>query len=1088
MNTSIKIAALASVVVLGVIIGGLVFLTSDGDEAEYGSSFDGVSVEETTEAPAETESAEESGRFRKVERGDKIIRGSVKVSVEVQEKTRERVLRNARVRVFRRSETDRIGTEIDVRTLDGFEGKAGSQAFLLEPASYEVMAQAAGYTGNSMKIVLVKDQAPVSLVFQLERGNSISGIVVDRDRKPISGARVFAFKELASPDEDMEGLLRRMVDLEKLNKEVHSETVTGADGKFQLDGLESYWYSIRAVAKTYSPGTTSEIRAPKQGLKLVLDKGGVFEGVVQNEGGAPLSGARVTAYVEPVDVGLFEVIMIKNRPPVEEFETGSDGNFRLESLGAGLYNFLVTAPMHQEHRELRLRILPGANPAKVFKLKGGNLISGYVRGPADEPVVGARIRANPVGVHVQPRDQIKIDFSQNDRLTDENGFFKFDTLVDARYMLMVSHEDYESLQRKDVQPSEEEVNLRLGNGGRLAGYVLDAQTQDPIVGATVSASDLANLRKEAITDEEGAYVIGGLSSGRRPVNVYVRAENYARQKKQVAIRKGQEFEQIFELYQTGGVIGTVVNTSGDPMPGAHVEVRPAADSTPTLRVLGNGTTDRAGGFIIGNVEPGEELEVRVKVTGYLESFTDKFALASGQQLEIGKIVVQLGGEIEGAVVNSEGRPVNGVWVEARPEGGTDLVPGTSVQTSDGGKFLLRGLHKGKYALIAKGTGYVDSHTPDVEVREGTRKTGLQIVLEQGGKLDGIVVNSENEPIQGAEVIVRDLGAGRKEHRAVTNAQGSFAFTSIIAEDFVEVEVNNKDYGTFLAEEIKVGTSDLRVELKSLAVIIGRVVDPEGNPAKSFSVRPQSKSGQSKSGSRLRARNFNPVDGRFEYKGVSDGIYTLSIRSLQYAAVTLTDLRVEAGDVLDLGDIQLNEGGTVTGSVVAAGTNEPVEGARVRVVQGARAFQPGKATSIVTTDAAGEFFFSGLKDQVLALEVSHGNFAKQRVNDVDPRISGKSQGLLVELAAAATISGVVVDSRRQPVRSIAVYLIGADKSTSSSGGTTKTDSEGIFEFLGVAPGTYTVKAHRFGNPPVSAEVSLQTVSGQHHEVVVELQGK
>ena len=187
MNTSIKIAALASVVVLGVIIGGLVFLTSDGDEAEYGS-LDGVSVEETTEAPAETESAEESGKFRKVERGDKIIRGSVKVSVEVQEKTRERVLRNARVRVFRRSETDRIGTEIDVRTLDGFEGKAGSQAFLLEPGSYEVMAQAAGYTGNSMKIVLVKDQAPVSLVFQLERGNSISGIVVDRDRKPISGA------------------------------------------------------------------------------------------------------------------------------------------------------------------------------------------------------------------------------------------------------------------------------------------------------------------------------------------------------------------------------------------------------------------------------------------------------------------------------------------------------------------------------------------------------------------------------------------------------------------------------------------------------------------------------------------------------------------------------------------------------------------------------------------------------------------------------------------------------------------------------------------------------------------------------------
>ena len=75
--------------------------------------------------------------------------------------------------------------------------------------------------------------------------------------KPIAGARVFAFKELASPDEDLEGLLRRMVDLEKLNEEVHSETVTGADGKFQLDGLETFWYSIRVGPITPSPPAIS---------------------------------------------------------------------------------------------------------------------------------------------------------------------------------------------------------------------------------------------------------------------------------------------------------------------------------------------------------------------------------------------------------------------------------------------------------------------------------------------------------------------------------------------------------------------------------------------------------------------------------------------------------------------------------------------------------------------------------------------------------------------------------------------------------------------------------------------------------------
>lgn len=1100
MNTSVKIAALVSVLIFGAIIGTGIFLTSDtGSNPDDSSS--GISYTEGEEKPAGTDSDAGTAGFRKVQPGEKIERGSVLVSAEVRDQSRDRVLRNARVRVFKRSETERIGSEIDIRGQAGFKSGPGSLTFSLEPGSYEVMAQCAGYTGETIQVVLVKGQEQQGLVFKLDRGTSISGIVVDGGGKPIAGARVFAFKELASPDEDLEGLLRRMVDLEKLNEEVHSETVTGADGKFQLDGLETFWYSIRAVASTFSPGTSSEVRAPRKDLRLVLEKGGVFEGVVQNEDGGPIPGAKVMAYVEPEDAGLFEVIMVKNRPPVEEKDTGASGAFKLESLGAGLYNFLVTAPKFQEHRELRLRIKSGANPSKAFVLKAGNMISGYVRGPEDEPVAGARVRANPVGVHVQPRDQIRINFEQNDQFTDADGFFSFDTLIGGEFMLMVSHKDYESLQRKDVQPSEEPVNLRLGFGGRLAGYVLDSQSGNAIVGAMVSASDIANLRKEAATDDKGAYVIGGLNSGRRPVNVYVRADGYARQKKQVSIRKGQEFEQIFELHQTGAVIGSVVNTAGDPMPGAHIEVRPSAESKATLRVLGNGTTDREGAFMIGNVESGEDLQVRVKLTGFLECYSETFVLATGQQVDAGKIVVQLGGEIEGVVVNSEGQPVNGVWVEARPEGGTDLIPGTSVQTSDGGKFLVRGLQAGKFDLIAKSAGFVDSQTPAVEVREGQRNTGIRIVLEQGGKLAGVVVNGEDQPIQGAEVIVRDLGAGLKEHRVVTNSRGAFEFTSIIAEDFVELEINNKDYGTYLDERVKVGTSDLRVELKPLAVIVGRVLDPAGQPAKSFSVKAQPNKGQARNGVRLRARNFNPADGRFEYKGVDDGIYSLSIRSLKYAAVTLTDLRVEAGEVVDVGDIQLSEGGAVNGIVVAAQTNEPIAGARVRVAQGARAFQPGKATSIVTTNATGEFFFTGLKDQVLVLEVSHPDFGKRRVSGVDPRVAGKSQGLVIELAAASSISGVVVDSRRQPIKKIAVYLIGADKSTTSSGGTTKTGPEGGFEFLGVTPGVYTVKAHKFGkaqpydpatNPkgsdyarPISAEVQVEAVSGEHHEVIIEM---
>ena len=270
MNTSVKIAALVSVLIFGAIIGAGIFLTSDTDPVP-GDPGGGISYTEEGEKPAGTDSGTEAVGFRKVQPGEKIERGSVLLSAEVRDKARDRILRNARIRVFKRSETERIGTEIDIRGQAGFKSGPGSATFSLEPGPYEIMAQCAGYTGETMQVVLVKDQEQQSLVFKLDRGTSISGIVVDRGGKPIAGARVFAFKELASPDEDLEGLLRRMVDLEKLNEEVHSETITGADGKFQLDGLETFWYSIRAVAATFSPGTSSEIRAPRKDLRLVLD-------------------------------------------------------------------------------------------------------------------------------------------------------------------------------------------------------------------------------------------------------------------------------------------------------------------------------------------------------------------------------------------------------------------------------------------------------------------------------------------------------------------------------------------------------------------------------------------------------------------------------------------------------------------------------------------------------------------------------------------------------------------------------------------------------------------------------------------------
>ena len=131
MNTSVKIAAVVSVLFFGAIIG--IFLATDSGTG-VNDAVEVVGVEETTAPEGKAGSDKDAGKFRRVGREEKIVRGSVKVSVEVREKARDRVLRNAKVRVFRKSETDRIGSEIDLQSLGGVEGKAGNVAFALERA------------------------------------------------------------------------------------------------------------------------------------------------------------------------------------------------------------------------------------------------------------------------------------------------------------------------------------------------------------------------------------------------------------------------------------------------------------------------------------------------------------------------------------------------------------------------------------------------------------------------------------------------------------------------------------------------------------------------------------------------------------------------------------------------------------------------------------------------------------------------------------------------------------------------------------------------------------------------------------------
>ena len=1045
MSAAVKAAILSVGLIVLIVAGYFVFTGGGGDvTTELGESTLEMAAHRAERDPERTPS-------RDTDLIDIPDRGSVAVEVEVVAAD-GRPLSKSRLKVVKVSDADRNRGAIvhDLPTRAGARG--GNFEFQLPPGTYEFQARCRGYAGEDRDVLLVNGQDPLKLLFELDSGTGISGRVLTEDGSPIPGAEVAAFRKLAAPDADLEETLRAIVDLEKFQQEIHHTAISAPDGTYQIDGLKSVWYSVRAVAKGFSPGTVASVLAPREGVDVRLATGGVLEGIVRASNGSPIEGAEVEAFSELEEAGLFEVILNKSRPPVDKQSTDSAGGFQLSQLGVGLYNFRVRAGGYQEYTEMKFRVSSGENPLKEFVLDLGFAVRGVVLDPDDQPLEGAKVRVSEVGGRSQ-RDQVNISFEGGDIATDENGTFAFDTLKDTSYMLMVWHDDYQSLQRRDVRPSDEELVINLPIGGQMQGTVLDTATGQPIPGAVVSVADVANVRKERVTDQGGDYFLSGLNTSRRNLTVYVKAKGYARARRQVKVHSNRKIQEDFELQGTATVSGRVTY-QGEEIAGAHVEARRFQADTNTPQIVGSGKTDVDGVFVITDVEPGAGMRIRVKKKTFLDGYSDEFTVNPGEQYDTDDIPLKLGGGVEGRVSASDGRPIAGCMVEARSPADTEMVKGhgtASVHTGADGSYRIQGLESGFVEIIFKAPKYVEVSLANIEVREGHQNIDQDIVLETAGVLTGFVFSADGGAVVNAEVVVRDFTDGVKEHRAVSNGSGEFSITSLASKDEVDLEVIHADYSSYEKEKVAVGDGVVEVVLDPLGRIKATVLDPDGQPVVNFSVQPQVAAGGKRNRKPLKSRNF--TDGSFDYRGVSDGEYDVSIRSLEHSVYTAKSVEVKAGEVVDLGEIILREGGRVTGRVVEAGTGKAIGGAKVSVVQGRSKFQDRTQSPVFYSKENGSFLFSGLRDGAVTLEVSHDDYSVQRIEDVTG-----DEDLVVELGAGIEISGTVRDADGNPLSGMTVYLM--TKGGGAAGKTAKVGAGGGYNFKGVAAGTYTIKAHKF----------------------------
>lgn len=963
------------------------------------------------------------------------------------------------------------------------------------PHGSYILEARSSYHRKERREVLIEAGTELHSRFELVPGLAISGRVLTRGGDPIAGASVAAVSELRGlssgrgPGSGIEELVEPLARLDR-GRSVDAVAATSLDGTFQLDGLGAETYRLRATAKGWAPGELRSVPAPREGVELRLDPGREVLVHAVDEDRGPVPRAKIRAFFEEETAGLLEKIFSKALPPIAEVETDAKGVARFETLGRGLYSFMADAPGRQRAQTSELRLPTKARIELV--LQQGAVLRGVVLGPDSEVVVGAQVRVTPRESGGAVRQERLGDFGDELHATsDESGGFEIDGLGAGPHLLTCSHRLYATLRQFDlhVRSGGEALTLRLDRGRRLWGRVLEAVTEWPLPGAVVKASDVGEIEKLAVADGHGVYVLEGLQKSAPTVQVLVFAKGHGRLLVDVAFGGEEALEKDLLLDRSSRVRTRVLNSGGVPIAGVRGHVWGVPPRAPEMRlVVGSGSSDEAGELVIEDVEPAAGCTLVLRKIGYLEATSPTFDVRPAEELALEPLTLERGGAISGTVVGARGEPVVGASVTfARASDSEQAVTQNSSSVTDAhGFFRLEGLPSGVVDLVASAPRRLETRLPGVTVAAEQETANLLLRMEAAGFLAGRVVDESGAAIPEALLICRDYSSGLRELRSTAGPDGVFRVDGLASRTMVELEVQGPLHAPSILPGVSVGTSDLVVVLNELGSVAGIVVDLDGAPVAAFTVE------LSRSGAGTVRRSFASPRGEFLHESLVSGIYTgrVSAPGVGYAVIDETELR--EGQHVSLGRIVLRPDGVLRGSVVDSLSGQGIAGAEVHRIRGVRSLDEWITTGgklegdeVTLTASDGTFEFQGVPPVSHTLRALAAGYGDGLLSGVLPEGLPGAREAKIALDSKGGVTGTVSDSKGKPVPGISVYLMGSDPAANR---VARADGSGAFSFEGVAPGRYTVKAHRFANqdaPGLAGEASVTIRLGGQAAVAIEV---
>jgi 5-hydroxyisourate hydrolase-like protein (transthyretin family) len=591
----------------------------------------------------------------------------------------------------------------------------------------------------------------------------------------------------------------------------------------------------------------------------------------------------------------------KLRSEVFLCSTDAEGFCRIAGLKPASFSFAT----QKDGYGMMLCSMPTPSPAqpapgpKIVELRPAQPIGGVVQDQDGKPIADVEVRINAHSNEVGG-----MAYLNRVVLTDKDGRWRVNGVPSEADTVSLELHHLEYLSGYDWKPLSDELGAaqafkhveHMAKGANVDGLVLDAKGQ-PVPRAAVT---LAPPRRGGfqygyvgvLTDASGRFHFGcardtrgDKNTGDSPTAVYVEVPGYAPMMKKIIIEPNVPPLE-FRLSAGRTVMVRIVNSDGQPIPGASVQLYPLPDD-PGNSISVTTTTDEQGRLQAANVPEGE-MRMTVEKRGFLTVKDHVLPASAGEHT----LTMTPGARVQGTVCDAEtGQPIPSFRATL-----TEATDFDVIQFHQSGEFS-----EGKYEfspkeklsidlwLIVSALGYKGAKSQAFRLEKGTRQMDFKLVKDpSSGKpatarpsgvrvVRGLVQDPNGRPAPKVTVVICPTWGAD----ATTDAEGKFkrlvspmgptgpGTWYLVARDCVHN----------LAAVVRfddTSTGDLLVRLAPGMAVTGRIVDPEGKAIPGVRLMPMFFAPTGHGQGLIDASKSDP-NGYFEVRGLPPG-YNYALRA------------------------------------------------------------------------------------------------------------------------------------------------------------------------------------------------------------------